>query len=439
MYSCTSIPSATHSVCCPMSRTTQSDQSHESTVPDQTYQPPAHQPAEEQRPQSMCEYLRDFSDSMEGTRDGMSLALPAPECEHKEGAFRPKQCHDDECWCVDGFGTEIPRTRAKNDSVEDCEKLRETLGCLDLTCRMGCEYGFELDEKTRCPKCQCKDPCNGVACSDNEQCQLVEVSCKDYYCPPVPACLPRKTGQCPYLVPASNSFCDFECNSDLACNGTAKCCSNGCGTHCTEPLQLTSCQHQRAVAQHQAYESATPLGKIYLPQCKEDGSFSELQCNPGNQECWCVDFRGFELSSTRKPMIQKPSCTPPPKSNCPLYKCTEDCEHGFEINGDGCRTCKCIEPCGKVICKGEGEVCRLVKVECVTLPCPPVPMCLPEKENPCQHGLPLMLNGEQASCGPDIDSCPTSHKCQLSPLGEYAVCCPKPRKYHIKRVLFLKY
>lgn len=58
---------------------------------------------------------------------------------------------------------------------------------------MGCEYGFVLDETTECPTCQCRDPCNSVQCQEDEQCQLVEVSCKDHYCPPVPACKYRHT------------------------------------------------------------------------------------------------------------------------------------------------------------------------------------------------------------------------------------------------------
>lgn len=58
---------------------------------------------------------------------------------------------------------------------------------------MGCEYGFILDETTGCPTCQCRDPCSSVQCQEDEQCQLVEVSCKDHYCPPVPACKYYKT------------------------------------------------------------------------------------------------------------------------------------------------------------------------------------------------------------------------------------------------------
>lgn len=192
-------------------------------------------------------------------------------------------------------------------------------------------------------------------------------------------------------------------------------------------LFLVACEHQRAVAQHQAHESSYPLGKVYIPKCKSDGSFEELQCDPAMQQCWCVDFRGFELSSTRQPMSPKASCKMP-KSSCPLYHCSEDCEHGFEIDNYGCRTCRCINPCDRITCKEDGERCRLVKVECTSLPCPSVAMCLPEKENPCQHGEPMVIGGEIAACGPDYDTCPSSHKCQLSPLGEYAVCCPKPSK-----------
>lgn len=198
------------------------------------------------------------------------------------------------------------------------------------------------------------------------------------------------------------------------------------------------CQHQRTLTEHQAHESGIPAGKVYMPKCKEDGSYESKQCNPRTGECWCVDIRGFELSETRTRSIDNLTCDPAPKStNCPMYKCSEDCEHGFKIDEKGCRTCECLDPCSQISCRGEGETCRLVTVECVDWPCPSVPMCLPKKENPCQNGEPLKLGSseEMVTCGPEYENCPSSHKCQLSPVGEYAVCCPKPSKILTRRTI----
>lgn len=307
---------------------------------------------------SVCEYLRDFSDRMEGTEEGMSLALKPPRC-NTDGSFVSMQCqlrrkaltkaeqkkvleqnniremrklltsrkkreiqtlklvrvdndevpnpdaqrvvdylkkkiyesperfltdlfgdqtegrsarvidiqaedYDEdqprndrklsiksqqkrndlvevdveECYCVDGFGTEIPRTRGMMNVTElECNKIRDDLECLDLTCRMGCDYGFILDGDTQCPSCACRDPCEGIDCEDSHECRTVEVSCEgEEYCPPVPACFPKKPGQCPYLVPPagedSDDACAYECRSDNHCIESKKCCSNGCGTVC---------------------------------------------------------------------------------------------------------------------------------------------------------------------------------------------------------------
>lgn len=143
----------------------------------------------------------------------------------------------EECFCVDGFGTEIPRTRGSMNVTElECNKVRDSLECLDLTCRMGCDYGFILDPDTQCPTCACRDPCEGIQCDDSSECRTVEVSCEGEYCPPVPACFPKKQGQCPFLVPPagedSEDACAYECRSDNHCVDSKKCCSNGCGTVC---------------------------------------------------------------------------------------------------------------------------------------------------------------------------------------------------------------
>lgn len=102
---------------------------------------------------------------MEGTREGMTLALPTPECD-ADGNYLPTQCEPQtsECWCVDNFGTEIPKSRLElyfsamrvafflfgrsKDNSTDCPELRKSIDCLDLTCRLGCEYGFILSEET---------------------------------------------------------------------------------------------------------------------------------------------------------------------------------------------------------------------------------------------------------------------------------------------------
>lgn len=149
----------------------------------------------------------------------------------------------EECFCVDGFGTEIPKTRGTMNVTElECNNVRDSLECLELTCRMGCDYGFVLDPETQCPTCTCRDPCEDVQCDDSHECRTVEVSCEGEYCPPVPACFPKKQGQCPFLVPPAGEdmedACAYECRSDNHCIGSKKCCSNGCGTVCIGEFKL---------------------------------------------------------------------------------------------------------------------------------------------------------------------------------------------------------
>ncbi|XP_034238725.1 uncharacterized protein LOC117643760 [Thrips palmi] len=397
---------------------------------------------EEDRPASMCEYLRDFRDKMEGTRDGMSLALPPPSC-RPDGSFNDTQCEAGACWCVDSFGSEIPQTRTKGAAPSPaCLEVRESLTCLDLTCRLGCEFGFTLSPDTRCPLCECRDPCAEAKCGADAECHVVDVACDAEYCPPVPACLPKKPGQCPYLVPVSAGSCDYQCRSDYNCNETAKCCSNGCGTQCMLPVVMTECQHRRAILQHESHESGIPASKLWVPRCREsDGAYEEAQCHPGTGQCWCVDDHGQEVPGTRTENAQQPDCQAGARNGmaaCPDLRCDQACPHGYQLDGRGCPTCRCRDPCQDLQCRGEGEACRMVRVQCADPPCHAVPMCLPRRENPCLAGQPLQQPGSANGlflCGPSGEACPASHKCELSPLGEYAVCCPKPRDVCFEPVL----
>ncbi|XP_055616129.1 uncharacterized protein LOC129762150 isoform X2 [Toxorhynchites rutilus septentrionalis] len=336
----------------------------------------------------------------------------------------------EECWCVDNFGTEIPRTRGMNATRKSCQDLRESLGCLDLTCRMGCDYGFLLDPETQCPSCECRDPCDSVACPDGQECRSVEVSCEGEYCPPVPACFPKKPGQCPFLVPpgsenSESDSCEYECRTDAHCDGSKRCCSNGCGTQCVEPQLKTACQHLQTIQLHQASELGVPPKQKYITQCDADGSFRTIQCGPGNV-CWCVDEYGNEKSGTRT-SNGEPNCAIYPKIECPLRKCSP-CEYGYKIDADGCKTCECRDPCSEISCP-RGEECQLIQVECISVPCPKMPICVPIRDSVCPEGLPLKSGGREIVCGPqaEAESCPSTHICQLNPISKRGSCCAKTR------------
>ena len=497
-YHCSySIPNNA-SYCCPQQQVTVAAKEH----PDQG------------RLQSICEMYREISHGRRLPEPGHHLVIKQPRCNELTGEFEEVQCDDDvnECWCVDEFGIELSGTRSKQPEGKDnrlssglCLKLRHDTEseCPGLLCRLGCDYGFAIDNVTQCPVCECRNPCEVTTCPEaGQECQLIVTQCAESpFCPALPFCVdvqqirrdgtvleeddviscpngdayinietnetlicnPRsralscpdgytcysadksaqgaccpvqhevKAGQCPYLVPVSVDSCDNECTADEDCDGQLKCCSNGCGTQCVEPLLKTACQHEQMIMKYRARESGKPASRLFIPRCRpEDGAYEPVQCDPVTKACWCVSSDGRELAGTRVPPGLQPQCHKAAQlqKSCPaVTDCPIRCPHGYHLDTSGCPVCQCHDPCQNVQCRSsEGEECRLVQVNCIRQPCPPLPVCLPRLENPCSYGHPLTDgSNETMTCGPMGSTCPSTHKCQLSPLGEFAVCCPKPR------------
>ena len=69
-------------------------------------------------------------------------------------------------------------------------------------------------------------------------------------------------------------------------------------------VKLTVCQHQYQ------QQSASSVPGVFIPRCKPDGSYDDVQCR--GSVCFCVDRRGHELRGTRVSIGEgSPKCAMP--------------------------------------------------------------------------------------------------------------------------------
>lgn len=62
-------------------------------------------------------------------------------------------------------------------------------------------------------------------------------------------------------------------------------------------VNITACQRHRTRALGLA---GNPPPGTYVPRCKPDGSYNDVQCHGYTGLCWCVDEKGNEILGTRK-------------------------------------------------------------------------------------------------------------------------------------------
>ncbi|PIO72370.1 WAP-type 'four-disulfide core [Teladorsagia circumcincta] len=207
--------------------------------------------------------------------------------------------------------------------------------------------------------------------------------------------------------------CSTSCESDDDCVGMKRCCRVGCSTQCLYPIRTTPCFHMALTAE--LYE----LRKVL--RCDRGGKFERMQCDDNG--CFCVDIdSGDEISGTRT-SDSLPNCRAAHK--CPDVVCRTSCPYEFERDANGCRSCRCKNPCATVKCH-QGSYCVMAAVNCFqTENCPPQPRCV---LNLCPRGEPFISQvGVVETCNSD-EQCPSGHWCNQVGFSSTGLCCAMPAK-----------
>ncbi|KAJ7381089.1 hypothetical protein OS493_004687 [Desmophyllum pertusum] len=243
-----------------------------------------------------------------------------PWCQ-TDGSFNPMQCYGSYCYCVNEKGNQMPGTKISvsvgrpvctytSGTVTSCQrKYREApfQGGLVPRCKLDGQY-----EEVQCQgstgECWCVDqdgkelPGNRttepVKCpilgADLSKCQQRYL---DYARNPLP-------GQMIPRCREDGSFEPVQCQGlDCLCvdedgnqiKGTSLPVRLGkpkCGISGEDPLSTCQKLHKESLQL-----PATPFR--FIPTCKRDGRFEEIQCLRATGECWCVGKSGKETKATR--------------------------------------------------------------------------------------------------------------------------------------------
>ncbi|XP_022806051.1 uncharacterized protein LOC111343164 [Stylophora pistillata] len=291
-----------------------------------------------------------------------------PRCT-PEGLYVEVQCtvQNDECWCVHENGTEIPQSRTKGpircpkpDSAPTCpaNQVQDT--------GYFAHFIPECDDDGDYKSVQCDYRYGYCWCSDNNGNPLPGTTVRGH-----PDCkVPKKLTICQHHLHQLSAYSGFtqtgayvpECRSEdghfksLQCDRFSSVCfcveqyygyilagsvgvqQQDCAKHGSKPppfvpgfkvLPQLVGKAPCSRARKQALGALTLyVVGVYVPQCKPDGGFKTIQCNPSTEYCWCVDEAGREMPRTR--VRGKAACD---KAN--MTRCEMDSlrARGWQING----------------------------------------------------------------------------------------------------------
>ncbi|XP_048581312.1 uncharacterized protein LOC5512067 isoform X7 [Nematostella vectensis] len=197
------------------------------------------------REKSACHHARQRA---LGPSNMPSAASFVPDCE-ADGTFKAVQCHraTGYCWCVDKAGQEQPGSRTQQ--APNCSSAAINLTTCHTDRMRALAWTGRLIINTFVPRC------------------LPDGSFEAIQCQPA-------TGKCWCVDVNGNELVGTRTDSKPVCT------SRDGETLCQKKLKSSS----------------------YTTTCEQDGSFSAVQCRPGNgveRQCWCVDRQGNEIPKTR--------------------------------------------------------------------------------------------------------------------------------------------
>ncbi|KAI8499609.1 hypothetical protein Bbelb_226600, partial [Branchiostoma belcheri] len=104
-------------------------------------------------------------------------------------------------------------------------------------------------------------PCDENPCGDNGVCEEVDGT----------------FGMAAYRCTCQDGFTGYNCEIRIA-------------GRCHESIQSVLSE-----------QDGSPIVGVFLPQCRDDGSYENLQCHPSTGYCWCVTADGTEVPGTQTP------------------------------------------------------------------------------------------------------------------------------------------